>query len=42
MHANLYRRRQIVGMLIVAALILLAILLRAPRGWLFPPGWWRL
>ena len=35
------RRQQIVGMLILAAAILIVTLLRA--GWhnLFPAGWWR-
>jgi len=35
------RRRQISGLLIIAAIILLIALLRADRHVLFPPGWWR-
>ncbi len=35
------RRQQAIGILLVAALILLIALLRADRGMLFPPGWWR-
>ena len=34
-------RRQISGLLIIAAIILLIALLRADRHVLFPPGWWR-
>jgi hypothetical protein len=34
-------RRQIAGLLIIAAAILLIALLRADRHVLFPPGWWR-
>ncbi|MGA7886013.1 MAG: hypothetical protein WCA44_09735 [Acidobacteriaceae bacterium] len=35
------RRQQAIGILLVAALILLFTLLRADRRMLFPPGWWR-
>ena len=38
----LFRRRQAVGLLLLAAAVLLFWLLRGNRGWLFPPGWWRL
>jgi hypothetical protein len=34
-------RRQIAGLLIIAAVILVIALLRADRHVLFPPGWWR-
>jgi len=34
-------RRQISGLLIIAAIILLVALLRADWHALFPPGWWR-
>ena len=39
--AALTRRRQALGLVLLAALILLAVLLRAPAHVLFPPGWWR-
>ena len=35
------RRQQAIGILLVAALILLFTLLRADHRMLFPPGWWR-
>ena len=34
-------RRQIAGLLIIAAFILIIALARADRHVLFPPGWWR-
>jgi hypothetical protein len=34
-------RRQIAGLLIIAAVILVIALLRADRHVLFPAGWWR-
>ncbi len=37
----LARRRQALGFVILAGLILLLVLLRAPAGWVFPVGWWR-
>jgi hypothetical protein len=37
----LARRRQTLGLVLIAALILAAALLRAPAHLLFPPGWWR-
>ncbi len=37
----LTRRRQAVGLLILAGLILLVAVLRAPAHVLFPTGWWR-
>ena len=39
--ATLTRRRQAVGLLLIAGAILLAAVLRAPAHVLFPPGWWR-
>lgn len=38
----LFRRRQVFGLLIVAAAILVYWLIRGRHDWLFPPGWWRL
>jgi len=35
-----FRRNQIFGVLLVAAAILLAALLRTNPGWIFPQGWW--
>lgn len=35
------RRQQAIGILLVAALILVLTLLRADHRALFPPGWWR-
>lgn len=39
--ATLTRRRQAIGLLLLAGLILLFALLRAPAHVLFPTGWWR-
>lgn len=39
--ARAFRRNQVVGLLIVAGAIVVIWLLRAPRGWAFPAGWWR-
>ncbi len=36
-----FRRAQIFGVLLVAAAILLAALLRTHPHWIFPQGWWR-
>jgi hypothetical protein len=36
-----YRRNQVLGLLIVAAVILLWALLHTNPEWIFPPGWWR-
>ncbi len=38
---DLLRRRQVVGILLVAAAILVFALLRANWHDLFPQGWWR-
>lgn len=37
-----YRRNQAFGLLMLAAAIVIFWLVRAPRGWAFPAGWWRL
>jgi hypothetical protein len=39
-HAQL-RRRQISGLLLIAAAILVIALLRSDLYAIFPPGWWR-
>ena len=39
--AALTRRRQAVGLLLLAGAILAAVLVRAPQHVLFPTGWWR-
>ena len=39
--AALTRRRQAVGLLLLAGGILLVMVLRAPAHTLFPTGWWR-
>lgn len=36
-----FRRNQVLGLLILAAAIVVFWLIRAPRGWAFPAGWWR-
>jgi hypothetical protein len=36
-----WRRRQILGILLIAAVILLIAFLRADRHGIFPRGWWR-
>ena len=35
-------RRQTIGMLILAGLIVLWWLFHTNPKWIFPPGWWRL
>ncbi|HTW49264.1 MAG TPA: hypothetical protein VMD92_15025 [Acidobacteriaceae bacterium] len=35
------RRRQILGILLIAAVLLLIAFLRADRHAIFPHGWWR-
>lgn len=37
-----FRRNQIVGLVLVAALVFLWTLLHTHRQWIFPTGWWRL
>ena len=38
---RVYRRNQIFGLLIVAAVILAWALIHTNPKWIFPPGWWR-
>jgi hypothetical protein len=38
---RLYRRNQVFGLLIVAAMIVAWWLFRTNPKWIFPPGWWR-
>jgi hypothetical protein len=38
---RVYRRNQILGLLIVAAVILAWALIHTNPKWIFPPGWWR-
>jgi len=35
-----FRKRQIFGLLIIAAAVLVIALLRAPAHTIFPHGWW--
>jgi hypothetical protein len=39
---RLYRRNQVFGLLMVAALIVAWWLVHTNPGWIFPRGWWRL
>jgi hypothetical protein len=39
---RLYRRNQMVGLVLVAMAILIFWLFRTKPGWIFPAGWWRL
>jgi hypothetical protein len=39
---RVYRRNQIVGLVLVAAVILAWRLFHTNPGWIFPVGWWRL
>jgi hypothetical protein len=38
---RLYRRNQVFGLLIVAAVIVAWWLFHTNPGWIFPRGWWR-
>ena len=38
---RVYRRNQILGLLIVSAVILAWALIHTNPKWIFPPGWWR-
>ncbi|MGD0901826.1 MAG: hypothetical protein ABR924_02680 [Terracidiphilus sp.] len=38
---RLYRRNQALGLVLVAAAILLWWLFHTNPKWIFPPGWWR-
>ncbi len=39
-NAHEYRKRQILGLFMIAFAILAVALLRAPSGTVFPHGWW--
>lgn len=39
---RLFRRNQMAGLLLLAALICLWTLLRTHSSWIFPTSWWRL
>lgn len=39
--SSAFRRNQVFGLLLLAAAILLAWLLRTNPHWIFPQGWWR-
>jgi hypothetical protein len=39
-NAKVFRRRQIIGLLLIAAVIFFIALLRAPAHTVFPHGWW--
>jgi len=38
---RIFRRNQVVGLLILAAAIVIWRLFHTLPGWIFPPGWWR-
>jgi hypothetical protein len=38
---RVYRRNQVLGLLLVAAAILAWWLFHTDPAWIFPPGWWR-
>jgi hypothetical protein len=38
---RLFRRNQVLGLLIIAAAIVLWWLFHTNPAWIFPPGWWR-
>ena len=38
---RIFRRNQVFGLVLVAAVILIFWLLRTNPKWIFPPGWWR-
>jgi hypothetical protein len=38
--AQEHRRRQVFGLLLIAAVVLTIALLRAPAHTVFPQGWW--
>jgi hypothetical protein len=38
---RLYRRNQALGLVVIAALILVWWLFHTNPRWIFPPGWWR-
>ena len=39
---RVFRRNQVLGLVLVAAAILVWWLLRTNPDWILPPGWWRL
>jgi hypothetical protein len=39
---RIFRRNQVLGVVLVALVILAWWLFRANPRWIFPPGWWRL
>lgn len=39
---RVYHRNQVLGLVLVAAAILIWVLLHTNPAWIFPPGWWRL
>jgi hypothetical protein len=39
--ATQLRQRQIAGLLLLALFVLIVAVVRAQRGELLPPGWWR-
>ncbi len=41
-NAHEYRKPQIIGLLLIAAVILGIALFRAPAGIVFPRGWWHI
>ncbi len=38
---RLYRRNQAIGLVLIAASILIWWLFHTNPKWIFPPGWWR-
>jgi hypothetical protein len=38
---RVYRRNEVIGLVMVAAAILVVWLVRTNPKWIFPPGWWR-
>lgn len=38
---RIFRRNQVFGLLIVAAVIVIWTLFHTNSGWTFPAGWWR-
>ena len=38
---RLFRRNQVLGLLILAAIVVVWWRFHTDSGWIFPPGWWR-
>ena len=38
---RVFRRNQVIGLLILAGVIVLWRLFHTNPAWIFPPGWWR-